>query len=380
MANRKEKKEEEIFQEALKDRAKAKKIEIEQTEERSDLQVRRQARKSKRELSLYKKREKEYQQEIDRLEEMVAIAADLNRDTEKYNRIKIKTREKGAVREGTAVLLYSDIHPEEVITPDTVSGLNEFNPEIARERILKLIEGTRWTLETARASHGRAGYKIRDFVLALLGDLISNTIHPDLAESVAMGPADAVNFVMDLIQMVIDALLEDKHLETIYVPACLGNHDRMTPKNRHQTKAQNSLATIVYAFLRRLYRDEPRVQFDIARGNMVYSEIYGKTIRWTHGDDIRYNGGVGGLTIPMNKAIDAWNKSIYAHLTCSGHFHTILNMTNCVVNGSIIGYSAFAQAIKAVFEPAAQAMFILDPERGKRFFTPVQVQECEHWS
>lgn len=350
-------------------------------EGRRELDVRRKARKSKKELEHHRRQEKEYIDEIERLHDLLKIAADLREDTERWSPITVPKREKGVIKEGTAVLLYSDIHPEEVVTPDKVSDLNEFNPDIARHRIEQLIIGTRWMLDAVR-SHGKGdtGYKIRDFVLALLGDLISNTYHADLAESVAMGPADAVNLVFDLLQMVIDALLEDKQIERIIIPCCMGNHDRMTQRIRHQTKAETSLATIIYRFLQRLYRNEKRVQFDIARGNMTYTNVYDHMIRFTHGDDIKYYGGVGGLTIPMRKAIDSWNESIDADLTCCGHWHTIHDHRDFVVNGSVIGYTAYAQAIKARYEPAAQAFFILDPERGKRFFSPVKLQQnCERW-
>ena len=349
------------------------------SEAREELRQRRQERKRTEELHGHKRREKAYHQEIETLENALAVALDMREDSAVYRPMKVKTREKGVAREGTAVLLFSDIHPEEVVEPEKVSGLNEFNPEIAEQRIARLIEGTRWTLETVRAGRGKAGYRVRDFILALLGDLISNTIHPDLSESNAMGPADACNFVFDLIQRVIDALLEDKGLERIMVPCCMGNHDRMTEKGRHQTKAETSLATIIYANLKRLYRDEPRVEFDIARGNMLYVEMYGRNIRFTHGDDVRYNGGVGGLHIPMRKAIDSWNRSVDSALTCIGHFHQCEYAKDWICNGSIIGYGPYAQAIKARYEPAQQAFFILDPEHGPRHFTKVDVQGVRHW-
>lgn len=130
----------------------------------------------------------------------------------------------------------------------------------------------------------------------------------------------------------------------------------------------------------KLYAKEPRVVFDIAAGNMFYIEVYGRKIRWTHGDDVRYFGGVGGITIPIRKAIDSWNLSIHAHLTCMGHWHQVTDARDFVVNGSLIGYTAYAQAIKARFEPAAQAFFLLDRRRGKRLFSPIQVQDTAGWS
>lgn len=283
------------------------------------------------------------------------------------------------IHEATAVLLYSDLHPDETVTPDTVAGLNEFNPEIAVARNEKLIRAVRWNLEMIRDAEGRAGYRIRDFILAMLGDLISNTIHPELMESNSMLPAEALIFVKNMAARIIDELLQDPELESIWIPCCHGNHDRMTVRIRHQTKAGNSLAWILYHQLADHYRDEPRVRFDIARGNMLLTDVYGHTIRWTHGDDIRYYGGVGGLTIPMRKAIDSWNRSREAWLTCCGHWHQVIDARDFVVNGSLIGYTAYAQAIKARYEPASQVMFLVDKDYGKGWVKPIVLQGRGAW-
>jgi hypothetical protein len=153
----------------------------------------------------------------------------------------------------------------------------------------------------------------------------------------------------------------------------------MTLKIRHATKAGNSLATIFYAQLASIYRDEPRVRFDVARGNMLYTQIYERSFRWTHGDDIRYNGGVLGVGVPMQKAIDAWNRSRAAYLTSCGHFHQFSEHREYVMNGSLIGYSPYAQAIKARWEPACQAFFLVDKDYGKGWVKPIQLQGRGTW-
>jgi hypothetical protein len=306
-------------------------------------------------------------------------AAIASQPSAKMRELAVKPRERSSrVHEATAVLLYSDIHPEERVTPETVSGLNEFNLEIAKQRNADLARATLWNLCMLR-DKGGPGYRIRDFILALLGDLISNTIHPELMESNLLLPAEAILFAEEMACVHIDTLLTDSDLETINIPCCHGNHDRMTIKIRHQTKAGNSLAWILYHHLRARYRDEPRVKFDIARGNMLYTDVYGRPVRWTHGDDIRYNGGVLGVGVPMQKAIDAWNRSRQAYLTCCGHYHQFCEHREYVMNGSMIGYTAFAQAIKARWEPASQAMFILDKDYGKGWTKAIQLQGKGTW-
>jgi len=346
-------------------------------EREAALQQRRELAKSEHLRKVEEGRRKDTEAKLEEVQRALDVA--LATSAPRASAYSIESREPSSSHEATAVLLCSDLHPEEVVLPATVSDLNEFNLETAQQRMSRLFVGAKWMVD-ALQERGGPGFVIRDFILAILGDLITNTIHPELLESNALGPADATIYVTELLRGGIDYLLRETDLERIYCPCVHGNHDRMTKRTRHATKAANSLATIVYHQLAQLYADEPRVEFDIARGSLLYTEVYGHTVRWTHGDDVRYWGGVGGITIPLRKAIDSWDASRDAHLTCLGHFHQVTDHRDFVVNGSLIGYSAFAQAIKARFEPAAQAFFLLDRRRGKRMFSPIQVQDTGGWS
>jgi hypothetical protein len=100
--------------------------------------------------------------------------------------------------------------------------------------------------------------------------------------------------------------------------------------------------------------------------------VFDKRIRFHHGDGLKYQGGVGGLTIPVEKAISAWNKSpARADLDIFGHWHTAQQSRAWVSNGSLIGYNAYAVSIKASFEPPAQTYFLLDKKRGRTMTTPI---------
>ena len=114
-----------------------------------------------------------------------------------------------------------------------------------------------------------------------------------------------------------------------------------------------------------------KANWQIAESYFVFSEIYGRTIRWHHGDAIRFEGGVGGLVIPMNKAIAQWNKGRKADLDCFGHHHTYLQTPNACSNGSMIGFSPFSVQIKAGFEPPTQTMFLMDSKRGRTAIFPL---------
>jgi hypothetical protein len=98
------------------------------------------------------------------------------------------------------------------------------------------------------------------------------------------------------------------------------------------------------------------------------------TVRLHHGHGLNYGGGVGGLTIPVNKAISQWNKGVKANLDVFGHFHTSLNFNNFVSNGSLIGYNAYALRIKADFEKPTQSFFLVNKKHNaKSIHTPIFV-------
>ena len=127
----------------------------------------------------------------------------------------------------------------------------------------------------------------------------------------------------------------------------------------------------MYQHLAEKFMSEPRVKFIISEGAHSLVDIYDYKLRFLHGHDIKYYGGVGGITIPVNKAIAQWDKGHRVYLTCFGHFHQIFDGQNFVANGSMIGYNAFALSIKASPERPAQQLFIIDKKRGKTIVAPI---------
>jgi hypothetical protein len=88
-------------------------------------------------------------------------------------------------------------------------------------------------------------------------------------------------------------------------------------------------------------------------------------VRCCHGHAIRYQGGIGGIHVPLKKAIAAWDATERADLTVIGHWHQFSAGRNYVSNGSVIGHSAYAVRIKAEYEPPCQAAVVIDHERSE---------------
>jgi hypothetical protein len=258
----------------------------------------------------------------------------------------------------TAILCMSDWHVEESVDPNTVNGLNEFDLTIASERIKRTFSKAVRLLDSARTLS-----KIGDVVLWLGGDFISGYIHPELAENNALSPTEALIFAQDHICGGIDFLLKEAGVKSITIPTSHGNHGRTTEKRRVASAAANSFEWLMYKTLERHYRNDPRVIWKVAEGYHNWLDIQGKSIRFHHGDELRYGGGVGGITIPVNKAIAQWDKSKRADLDIFGHWHQMLHHRKFVSNNCLIGYSPFALAIKADFAAPSQTFVVIDRDR-----------------
>ena len=268
--------------------------------------------------------------------------------------------------EATAVVLASDWHLEETVKSETVNGLNKFNIDIAKKRVEQFFQNTLKLVEKEQTST-----KIETLVIALLGDIISGNIHEELLENCSMSPIDAIILGENLVIAGIQYILDHSKLKLV-IPCHVGNHTRITHKVHISTEAGNSLETFMYHHLQNYFKSNKRVQFVISGGYLSYLQVYDQTICFQHGHAIKYGGGVGGLTIPANKAIAQWEKLRHADLYCFGHFHQFMDGGNFIANGSLIGYNAFAIFIKGGFEKPKQAFFLIDKKRkAKTVVCPV---------
>lgn len=288
---------------------------------------------------------------------------------------RIMPRETSSgLREMTPIVLASDWHCEEVVEPESVAYRNEFNLSIAEHRIERFFNGIIWNIEHHRASKRIA---IRDLVLWLGGDMMTGFIHEELLESNALSPTETIRWLQPKLASGIATLLERLQLERIVVPCSYGNHGRTTIKTRISTGYANSFEWLMYHSLADQFTGEPRVQFEITNSAHQYVQVYDFTAHFHHGDDVRYMGGVGGLGIPLLKAVPLWDRIRPADIHCIGHHHTLRDFGRAVSNGSLIGFGPYSQRIRSEFEPPQQAMFYVDKVRGKSMVTALWVADAE---
>ena len=282
---------------------------------------------------------------------------------------RIEPKKGSGTSEGTVVLAAGDWHVEERVDPGTISGLNKFNPEIAQARVTRFFQGGLRLIRLLQQD-----IKIDTTILALLGDYITNDIHNgEQVELNEMMPMHALVVAQNMIISGIEFLLNHSKLNFV-LPCHSGNHARTTRKTRPGLENGHSLEYLMYLHLAAYFRNESRVQFIIPEGYHSYVEVYGKTMRFHHGHNVQYAGGIGGIFIPAFKAVAQWNKARAATLDIFGHFHQTKDGGNFLCNGSLIGYNAYALSIKADYEPPMQTLFLLDKKRGRTCTWPIMLE------
>jgi len=268
-----------------------------------------------------------------------------------------------------AILCCNDWHAEERIDPRTVNDLNEFDLDICTKRVDTLWQKALRMLDVASGLS-----KLDELVVWLGGDLINGFIHEELQEANFLGPAEAVSFVEGLIHTGLTFLLEHSNLP-IRVVCSIGNHGRSTAKTRHTTGYRSSWEWLAYQHLARLFAKDKRVAFVCEPSYHTYQDVAGRVIRFHHGDNIKYQGGVGGIAIPVNKAISQWNKSKRADWDVFGHWHQPGSCGRWTACNCLVGFNAHAVAIKADFYPPSQMLLVVSQKYGVVLETQLFVEE-----
>ncbi len=284
----------------------------------------------------------------------------------------LKPREKASslLREAVAVAMASDWHIEEQVDPASVNGVNEYNVEIAKHRVERFFSGFSYLIR-----YHQDHFAIRDGILWLGGDLITGYLREENLEHNLLSPVQAIATLHVWIADGIRSLLQSSNLESLRVVCNSGNHGRLTDKVRPSTREANSIEWLLYTALAREFANDPRVEFTLPYGSQTYVQVYDWTIRFLHGDDVKFGGGIGGLTVPLYKALGRWATFRHADITCLGHFHQYVDTADFVVNGSLIGYNPYALSIGARFEQPRQAFFLVDRRRGKTMPSDIWVTD-----
>lgn len=274
---------------------------------------------------------------------------------------------------GVPILFGSDWHWGEVVNPSEIGGVNEYNLEIARARLTRLIETTIDLL-----TNHMVNPKYPGIVFALGGDMVSGDIHEELTDTNDM---PLMPVALDLADQLTVAIKRLKQVfGRVFLPCVSGNHGRSTKKVRAKGFNFHSYDWLIYQILDRRFADDPDVVFYIPNGTDALVNIAGHRYCFTHGNNFRAGDSMIGPLGPVIRGDHkkrGRNQQVgqeYDTLVL-GHFHTLVQMKRVIMNGSLIGYNEYAYANNFGYEPPQQALWLSHPTHGITFSMPVNVDE-----
>lgn len=262
--------------------------------------------------------------------------------------------------EGVPVLMWSDWHVEEQVNSETINGLNEYNLDIAKDRAMTMVRNSLKLIAQYRYSND-----IKQVVVWLGGDFITGYIHEDLKLTNFLPPTKAMMYAKSLIISCLNYLIEEGGFKKITVVCNYGNHGRINVHKLIAASHEDSYEWMMYKMLEEYYEKNKKVEFIVENGKISYVDIMGTMCRFTHGDQYRFSGGIGGLTVPLYKQLMRWDMQKKADHTFLAHYHTRFDPTiNSSMNGSLIGFNAFAQEVGAPLGPPLQGMKLIHSKYG----------------
>lgn len=258
-----------------------------------------------------------------------------------------------------ALVQWSDWHVAEVVEKSKTNGRNAFNPEICRQRVSTLVENT-----IALIDLNRKHVRIDEMVLVLGGDFITGYLHEELAQTNAMGVTQEVNFARELLEMAVGTVLASADMKKTRVICLRGNHGRTTRKIQFKNDYETSYESLLYWTLRdRLSGDN--VEWVVPETDVCYTTLVkGYELRTIHGHQVKYQGGIGGISVPLTRWIVKQDQTRKAVMTMLGHFHTFNPASTYAICGCLKGWDEFAQSHGFPYEQASQLFMLFDCKRN----------------
>lgn len=258
----------------------------------------------------------------------------------KFKRWKpIKSRKKM-----TMELMLSDIHYGK--------KTGTFDLKTCRKRMRQLTNTFLDELDQKQKS-----FNVEHIVLALIGDLIESFSMHGLESAVGCEFGNARQM-----QEAIDSLFDDvivpiaKRGIRITVPAVTGNHDRTETKMTMNEPGMNNMTWVIYKALEKMCKIKglTTVKFIIPKDGFTTLDIYGSTVLYEHGDNLR---NVQKGTILNHMA--ARGRQIKKQIVMArfGHWHEYVcfDRGRAIVNESVCGQDSFAK-VKGFDSTAGQTI------------------------
>ncbi len=318
----------------------------------------------KKEYNRLKRQEKK----VAELQKKLKEAIDMTKPSKIIKTYEISAKPGSKDHETVAVVQYSDWHIDEAVKSESTMGLNEFNPEIARKRVNLLAVNTEKIIR-----HNQERYDINHVVINLGGDFITGWIHQEGEQTTTASPLRAIYKVKQHILSVLSYLNSNLKVDKITVVCISGNHSRTSRRKQYANYSEVNHEHFMYLDLKAQAQmlGLNKLEFIIPESTMAKLSIFDENYLFAHGDQFRYAGGIGGIYPPMLRWFSKISMSLNVKTAFIGHWHETIFGKNVIVNGSLVGYNAFAMEHGFQYAPPSQNLTLIDSKYGICLHQPI---------
>jgi len=267
----------------------------------------------RQERNLLKRQLRAASKRISIVDGMVEQLAPIIKPLKPAKKLKAPAAKGKAVNE-TLVLMLSDNHCDQVVTPEEVDGLEEYDFPISARRHEVLVEEVlKW------AKKSLANFRFKKLVILGLGDYTSGEIHGHVNRSYF---GDQFKNDLAIAQLFAQMFCElSAHFEQIEVVSITGNHGRLTSNIEFTKQAvEANHDTLIMKIAEVHLKDCANVKFEFPLGLSTIKNIEGWNFALHHQHGKKAGGKVwsqaerkAATLVPLHKG--------QVHYFCGGHFH-----------------------------------------------------------
>ncbi len=307
-----------------------------------------------------------------------AITAEMDQRIKPFKELpsSILLRPKKAAIVEHCVMHLSDGHHDQVVRPEEVGGLEEYNFPISCARAERYVDTVvDWTQNTLAPKF----YFPVLWVLAY-GDFTSGEIHKACERSYYRNQFKNCLAIGQLHALMYRDLAA--HFEQVNVLYLAGNHGRRTPKKDY-LGAHDNWDYLVGEIARLHCKGLGNVFFSIPDAWSANININGVGFNVSHGDDVRGNGGVPWYGMVRRQkgliALGAAAGAKRCRYFCCGHHHAASTLSDVdgelLINGSWLGTDPFAYNLLSGYREPAQWFHGVNPKHGLTWRMNVKLRD-----
>ena len=268
---------------------------------------------------------------------------------------------------GCPITIWSDWHYGEVVNPDEVNGINDYNMRVAKKRAFRLFDTT---VDLAYNHMGRAKTEYPGIIVCLGGDMIGGDIHEELLATNDRTPHQSVDDLTDILAAGLEKMASK--FGKVYVPSVVGNHGRSTKKMRMKQRVFTNYDWSIYCNLARYFKKEKYIHIDVPNSADAHFNSFGVRYMLTHGDSLGVKGGDGIIgaigpimrgSLKVGRAEAQMGRDFDELIIC--HWHQMLWLPGVTTNNAFKGYDEYAMLqLRAPYSRPSQALWFNHPEYG----------------